>query len=68
MTYILVSSHEFLVKDSQILNRIFFLDDHACHDSELSEEFVEGLRAISKQQNEIMSKTLVERFQLNTGL
>jgi len=48
MTYIFVSSREIPTDGFTDLKQELLLDDHDCHDSELSEEYLEGLRAVSK--------------------
>jgi hypothetical protein len=51
MTYVLVSSCEIPSEGFTDLKQDLLLDDHNCHDYELSEEYFEELRALSKLRN-----------------
>jgi hypothetical protein len=48
MTFVLVSFREIPSERFTDLKQDPLLDDHECHDSELSEEYLGELRAVSK--------------------
>jgi len=48
MTHVLVSSREIPPERFTELKQELLLDDHDCNDSELSEEYLEESRAVSK--------------------